>query len=85
LTQALGGEPSPQQVLLIQRASTKALRCALVENKILRLRGEIPESLSQDYLRWARELRADLVALGLDRKLKNISDLQSYVTDTYGE
>jgi hypothetical protein len=85
LTSALGGEPSPQQVLLIQRAAVKALRCALVEIEILRLRGQIPDSLAQDYLRWARELRADLVALGLKRIPKNLSDLKSYVESTYGE
>ena len=31
LVSALGGDPSPQQVLLLQRVAVKAMRCSLIE------------------------------------------------------
>ena len=83
LATSLGGEPSPQQVLIIQRASVKAIRCALAEVAILA--GTASDRLSEDWLRWSRELRADLLALGLERRTRTVTDLKSYVEEHYGE
>lgn len=55
LVTALGGNPSPQEILIIKRAAVKALRCAALEDEIVQDRN-IPERLPNDYLRWAREL-----------------------------
>ncbi len=81
LVDALGGDPSPQQILIIQRACVKALRCAAMEHEILSRDGDVPDSLQHDYLRWSRELRSDLLALGLDRRSAEVADLKSYLQD----
>jgi len=78
------GDVSPQQILLIQRASVKAVRCALAEAEILKANGDAAQSLQDDYLRWARELRADLLALGLERRSRNVMELKDYVRENYG-
>ncbi len=39
LSTALGGDPSPQQTILIQRIAVKSLRCFLAEQQILRTNG----------------------------------------------
>ena len=85
LVTSLGGDPSPQQILIIKRACVKALRCTAMEHQIVTLDGNVPESLSQDYLRWSRELRNDLLALGLERKQKQITDLHSYIREASPE
>lgn len=84
LVQALGGDPTPQQILILQRAALKAVRCGIAERQILSLNGNAPRRLEQDYLRWARELREDLKSLGLRRQAKPVQDLQTYVKNQYG-
>lgn len=79
LATALGGEPTPQEILLIQRAALKALRCSILEGEILRNGRDTPKTNYEDYLRWARELRADLQALGLKRREKEVVDLKGYL------
>ena len=79
------GDPTPQQILILQRASVKAVRCALFEAEILRTNGDTAQSLKDDYLRWARELRADLLALGLERRAKNVTDPATFYKERYGE
>jgi len=69
------GDPSPQEVILIRRASVKALRCSLVEQYLLTEDRNAAQGLRDDYLRWARELRADLLALGLKRRPRDVTDL----------
>ena len=81
LVDALGGDPSPQRILILQRASVKALRCAAMEHAILSRGGDVPDSLQNDYLRWSRELRSDLLALGLDRRSAEVGDLKAYLRD----
>ena len=55
LMMALGGEPSPQEILLIKQAAVKAVRVALVGQHLLTANGEAPQSLLDEYLRWGRE------------------------------
>ncbi len=85
LVTALGGDPSPQEIMLIKRASVKAVRCSLVERHLLAVNADVSQSLRDDYLRWARELRSDLLALGLERRQRNVTDLQSYLSKNYGQ
>jgi len=68
-------DPSSQQILILKRAAVKAFRCDRLEREILRCDGDVPESLQLFYLRWAKDLRADLKILGLERRAKNITDL----------
>jgi hypothetical protein len=73
LTEAIGGDPSPQQALIIRRASFKALRCSLSESTMIANNGNTPESLKESYLKWSRELREDLRLLGLKRMAKDVT------------
>lgn len=86
---------SPQQALIIKRAAFKALRCGLAEAEMIRAdsywssknknsqaskdAGEVAQSLRDDYLAWSRELRTDLLALGLNRKARQLPSLQDYM------
>jgi len=71
----LGGEPSPAEVIIIQRASVKALRCALAERELLKKKPTTNPRLEEFYLRWSAQLRSDLQALGLRRRPRAIKDL----------
>ena len=84
LVSALGGAPSPQQILILQRASIKAIRCALIEKEMLRKGGKVAPSLEKRYLSFARSLREDLRTLGLKRKAAPVPELTTYVEETYG-
>ena len=80
LVSSLGGPEnvSVQKILLIQRCSVKALKCALIESEILKSNGT-GERLKENYLRWAREMRADLMALGLERRARPVQGLHEYL------
>lgn len=75
LINALGGDDgiTPQEALIIKRASMKSLRCALAEAAMIRSNGNASESLQQDYLKWSQSLREDLKALGFKRRPKELS------------
>ena len=83
LVSAIGGDPSPQQILIIKRACVKALRCALMEAVLISDRNPSHE-LEQNYLRFSRDLREDLRTLGLQKQAKEVIDLEDYVTRQYG-
>ena len=80
LVSALGGDPSPQQILLIKRACVKAFRCSLLEREIIVNGGQVVPRIDEDYLRWSRELRLDLQALGLEKRMKEVIDLKDYIS-----
>lgn len=71
----LGGEPSPAEVIIIQRASVKALRCALAERELLTKKMGSNKHLEDSYLRWSAQLRSDLQTLGMKRRPRAIKDL----------
>jgi len=83
LVAALGGDPSPQQVLILQRASVKAIKCWVLERQLLSKKRTAP-TLENHYLRWARELREDLKCLGLERRAKDAIDVKKWVEEKYG-
>jgi len=85
LVSALGGTPSPQQILILQRASIKAIRCALIEKEMLKKGGKVAPSLEKRYLSFARSLREDLRTLGLKRRAAPVPELTTYVEKTYGK
>jgi len=96
LVTSLGGDPSAQEVALIQRVAFKLFRCGLMEKHLMvletRVRQEgkplgslrIPEHLTKSYLQWSREARADLLALGLERRAKNVTLVGEYLAQNYG-
>jgi len=83
LVNSLGGDPSPQQILLIQRIAVKSLRCYLSEREFLRDRSQ--SRLETDYLSWANSLRADLQLLGMERRSRPIVNLHDYTKEAYGD
>jgi len=79
---ALGGSPSPQQVILIQRIAVKSFRCFLAEREILRNgNGERQATLERDYLSWTNSLRADLQLLGMKRVERDVTDIVSALAE----
>ncbi len=80
LIAALGGDPTPQESILIDRVVFKMLRCTLYE--MATLQGQTGGGSDHIYLAWANSLRLDLQALGLSRKTKSVMDLTNYL-DTH--
>ena len=87
LVTALGGDPTPQQTILLQRIAVKSLRCFLSEVEILKCNsdGQKRERLEHDYLSWSNSLRADLSLLGLERRARPVMDLQTYLEESHGD
>ena len=96
LSAALGGDPSEQQILLIQPTAVIAFRLHLITAHFLELLQEasasgkkyaqlrIPAHLEKQFLSWNRELRANLQVLGMERRTKNATDLKDYLAENYG-
>ncbi|MDA2933441.1 hypothetical protein MYX82_03765 [Acidobacteria bacterium AH-259-D05] len=83
LTTAIA-DPTPQEALILRRASVKAYRIDCMEREMLKGNG-VSESLEKNYLRWCRELREDLKLLGLKRRAKPVQELTEYLRENYGE
>jgi hypothetical protein len=81
LTLSIGGEPSPQQMILIDSIAYKFVRCCLFEISVLK--GE-SDSGQEHYLALSNSLRHDLIALGLQRVAKDVPSLQAYIAEHYG-
>lgn len=83
----LGGDLSTAQKALVDRAITKIMIAELVEawtlkqTSIISTSGELPPVLKQNYLSWSAELRRDLLALGLQRRPKDVKDLGSLLSE----
>jgi hypothetical protein len=78
LVLAIGGEPSPQQMLLIDRIAFKFVRCCLFEISVLK--GE-SDSGQEHYLAFSNSMRLDLALLGLQRVTKDVPSLQTYLAE----
>ena len=78
------GDPSPQQILAIQRGAVIAWRCNKFEKRILAGNGDVPESLERAYMQWTRALMDILRTVGMERRAKNVTDLQDYLKENYG-
>jgi len=72
-------DPSPQEALILKRASVKAYRCDAIERQLLSNGDGVPESLEKSYLSWCRELREDLKLLGMEKRLKKVDGLQAVI------
>ncbi len=78
LTQHVGGHPTAAEALIIQSAAVKATRLFLLSDKLLS-GGEIGESTDHNLLAWLNSMRLDLAALGLERRVKDITPTLSDV------
>ena len=97
LANALGGDPSEQQILLIQPTAVIAYRLHLIAAHFLELLKEaqdsgkkyaqlrIPPRLEKQFLSWNRELRQNLQVLGMKRLAKPVPDLQAYFAESEEE
>ncbi len=78
----LGGEISTQQSLLVDRAVFKVLRLSSFEAFLLKSSQEgtekdATEKQAREYLTMSNSLRLDLCALGLNRRMKDITPLSA--------
>jgi hypothetical protein len=72
LVDHLGGHPSAAEMLIIRSAAIKATRLALLSEKLLS--GEDLSDHANDHaLAWLNSMRLDLSALGLNRRVKDVS------------
>ena len=66
LTEHVGGNPSPVQAALIQRAAWLTVRVALFDKQFA-LRGDMTERETNTYLAWSNSLARILAGLGNKR------------------
>lgn len=82
LVDHVGGHPSAAEMLLIRSASIKATRLSLLSEKLLS--GEDLSAHADDHsLAWLNSLRLDLSALGLARRVKDVSPSLSDLMATH--
>lgn len=72
----LGGDLSTQESLIVDRVVFKVLRLCSFEAHILKSQGMESERQSREYLAMSNSLRLDLMALGLERRMKDITPLK---------
>jgi hypothetical protein len=79
LTAHVGGDPTAAEALLIQSAALKATRLYLLSQKLL-AGGEIGEDGDHHCLAWLNSMRQDLTALGLARRVRDVTpNLADYI------
>ena len=88
LTSHLGSAPTAVQARLIEQAARLALLehiawCELTKMDALTQGGTVHTAF-EPFLRSARDRRAVLTMLGLERKVKDVPDLQQYLEAEYG-
>jgi hypothetical protein len=67
----VGGDPSTAEWLLIQAVAVKAVRLALLSERLLEC--DEPGEDGHHALSWLNSMRLDLCALGLQRRAKNVT------------
>ena len=72
LIEHVGGHPTAAELLIIKSASIKACRLALLTERLL-TSGELATSAEDHALAWLNSMRLDLSALGLQRRLRDVS------------
>lgn len=72
----VGGDPTEPQQLLIDGATVKACRLAMLAQRM-----NDPDKLGEDahqFLAWSNSLRLDMLALGLDRGARPIMTIEQH-------
>ena len=83
----IGDDVTAPQKLIIQAAGLKAVRLALLSDKLLTDENGLAEGGDHHALAWLNSLRLDLMALGLERRERRerqILDLNGYLKDVVG-
>lgn len=83
LVRDLGGDPSVMQMLLIQSLIPKAIFLAIKGTYALTT--EDMTQIDKHYVTVSNSLRHDLVTLGLERRIKDVMDLEKYAAEQYGK
>ncbi len=78
------GNPSPMEILAIQREAIIAWRCNKFEKRILAGNGDVPESLERAYMQTSRALMDILRTVGMKRRARPVQGLQEHLRATYG-
>jgi len=83
LTEHVGGYPTPAERLIIESAAIKSVRLFLLSEKLL-TDGVIGcDQQDEKTIAWLNSLRLDLMALGLGRRIKDVSpSLAEIITST---
>ena len=79
LATALGGDPTPQQMMLIRSVAVKYARLLLLEPTLFEDDGEKVRVDLHHALAWSNSMRLDLQALGLERRARDVSKTASDV------
>ncbi len=66
------GDPSPQEILAIQRGAVIAWRCNKFEKRILAGNGDAPESHERAYMPWTRALMDILRTEGRESRAMSV-------------
>lgn len=74
LSVALGGDPSPQQAILIDRAVYLLYRIHTFEARAMEGHSST-DGIDAHYLAWVGSLRRTLETLGLERRLTDVTDV----------
>jgi hypothetical protein len=77
LVDAVGGDPSPQEKILIDRVVFKLARVTLFEAETL----TGGNGADEHYLAWSNSIRLDLQAIGLKRAPKPVPSLQEFLAE----
>ena len=83
LVRDLGGEPSVMQMLIIQSLIPKAIFVAVKGTYALTT--EDMTQIDKHYVTVSNSLRHDLMSLGLEKRMKDVMDLQKYAEQQYGK
>ncbi len=83
LIQAVGGNPSPQQSILIDRIVRKVLVLDSIDAHVEEVgpfeNGTLIPVLQKAYLGWSNSLRRDLEVLGLEYRARDVINLNKYL------
>ncbi len=84
LVSQVGGDPSPAEALLIQSVAIKATRLFLLSEKLLN-----PETCDlkgdEHALAWLNSMRMDLMALGLERRIRDVTPSLASILKQHAE
>jgi hypothetical protein len=80
----LGGDPSVAELLLIENAAMKSARVALLSQKLAE-GGEIAPGADHHVLAWSNSLRLDLMALGLQRRVRDVTPRLSDIIKAHAD
>ena len=84
LIEHVGGHPTAAERLIINSAALKATRLSLLCERLLEDR-ELSDSSDGQALAWLNSMRLDLQALGLQRRVKDVTPtLSSYLASKVG-